>query len=71
MSGEGRAATLDPKIVPPGQGTRVQILAETGYVKLRGEDTAGAYTLMEGWTPPGRGAAGPQTQPGRRDVLHP
>lgn len=41
MSGEGRAATLDPKIVPPGQGTRVQILAETGYVKLRGED-AGA-----------------------------
>ena len=55
MSGEGRATTLNPKIVPPGTGTRLQSPAETGFIKLRGEDTAGAYTVMEGWTPPGAG----------------
>jgi quercetin dioxygenase-like cupin family protein len=65
MSGEGTAATLNPKIVPPGEGTRLQILAETGCIKLRGEDTAGAYTVMEGRRP--RGAGPPVHKHSRED----
>jgi quercetin dioxygenase-like cupin family protein len=44
-----------PKVVPPGEGQRLQILAETGFIKLSGAETGGADAIMEGWTPPGAG----------------
>jgi quercetin dioxygenase-like cupin family protein len=46
---------LSPKRVPPGGGKRLQILAETGFLKLAGPETGGHFALMEGWTPPGAG----------------
>jgi quercetin dioxygenase-like cupin family protein len=46
---------LAPKLVPPAQGKRLQILAEIGFIKLSGAETAGLYAVMEGWTPPGAG----------------
>jgi quercetin dioxygenase-like cupin family protein len=50
-----QAFTLSPKYLAPGEGKRLQILAETGFLKLRGADTGGRFSLLEGWTPPGAG----------------
>ncbi len=44
-----------PKLVPPGEGKRLQILAETAFLKLGSSETAGLFSVMEGWTPPGAG----------------
>jgi quercetin dioxygenase-like cupin family protein len=44
-----------PKLVHPREGKRLQILAETGFLKLSGHETNGQFALMEGWTPPGAG----------------
>jgi len=56
ISGEKeQRVSLVPKLVPPGEGKRLQILAETGFIKLSGAETAGLYAVMEGWTPPGAG----------------
>jgi quercetin dioxygenase-like cupin family protein len=44
-----------PKLVLAGEGKRLQIIAETGFIKLSGAETAGLYAIMEGWTPPGAG----------------
>ena len=44
-----------PKVLPAGEGEKLQIRNEAIYVKLSGEETAGAYTVLESWTPPGGG----------------
>jgi quercetin dioxygenase-like cupin family protein len=44
-----------PKVLSPGEGQKLQIRNEAIYVKLSGEETAGAYTVLESWTPPGGG----------------
>lgn len=44
-----------PKVVPPGEGQKLQIRKEAIYVKLGGEETAGAYAVLESLTPPGGG----------------
>ena len=49
------AATRIPKVLASGEGKRLQILAEVGWVKLSGGETGGAYAIMEGQTPPGAG----------------
>lgn len=56
ISGEKeQRVPLVPKVVPPGEGKRLQIIAETGFIKLNGAETAGLCAVMEGWTPPGAG----------------
>jgi quercetin dioxygenase-like cupin family protein len=59
------ASARTPKVLAPGEGKKLQILAEMGWVKLSGSDTAGAYAIMEGQTPPGAGP--PQHRHSRED----
>jgi len=44
-----------PKVLPPGEGRKLQIRNEIVFVKLAGEETGGACAVMESWTPPGGG----------------
>jgi quercetin dioxygenase-like cupin family protein len=44
-----------PKVVPPGEGQKLHIRNEAIYIKLSGEETAGACAVLESWTPPGGG----------------
>lgn len=41
-----------PRIVPPGEGKVLQVLGETYTFKAVGEETGGAYALVEIATPP-------------------
>ena len=59
------ASARTPKVLAPGEGKKLQILAEMGWVKLSGSETAGAYAIMEGQTPPGAGP--PQHRHSRED----
>jgi quercetin dioxygenase-like cupin family protein len=44
-----------PKVLPPGEGQKLQIRNEIVFVKLAGAETGGACAVMESWTPPGGG----------------
>jgi quercetin dioxygenase-like cupin family protein len=56
MLGEqGQKMAATAKVVPPGEGKRLQIRTETAFIKLSGAETGGLYAVMEGWTPPGAG----------------
>src|ERR1700732_4950830 len=59
------ATARTPKVLASGEGKKLQILAEVGWVKLSGSETGGAYAIMEGQTPPG--AAPPQHRPAGED----
>jgi quercetin dioxygenase-like cupin family protein len=59
------ATARTPKVLAPGEGKRLQILAEVGCVKLSGSETGGACAIMEGQTPPGAGP--PQHRHARED----
>ncbi len=45
-----------PAIVPTGEGELLQFFGEQVRVKITGEQTGGAYALMDFVTPPGAGA---------------
>ena len=51
MEGPARS----PKTLASGQGKKFQILAEMGLLKLSGDETGGAYAILEGHTPPQAG----------------
>ena len=44
-----------PKKLGSDEGNKFQILAETGFLKLSGDETGGACAIMEGHTPPRAG----------------
>ena len=50
----GRASP-DAKVVPAGEGRALRVVGDTIAIKLRGDDTGGAYSLIEELTPPGGG----------------
>jgi quercetin dioxygenase-like cupin family protein len=49
------ATARTPKVLASAQGKKFQILAETGLLKLGGDETGGAYVIMEAHTPPEAG----------------
>ncbi len=46
---------IPPKIVPPHGGQQLNVLGDNVFIKLRAEDTNGAYTLIEQRTHAGTG----------------
>ncbi len=44
-----------PSVVPPGAGQRWWLLGDTYTLKLSGEETGGAFALLEAVVPPGGG----------------
>ena len=43
------------KVIRPGDGQSINVIGDHQYIKLTGEDTGGAYTLIEQVNPPGAG----------------
>jgi len=48
MAEKPRRFEFSPKLISSGEGKRLQILAETDFLKLRGAETGGNFTLTEG-----------------------
>jgi quercetin dioxygenase-like cupin family protein len=46
---------MEPKIVEAGTGRRVNVLGDNQFIRLTGEDTGGALTLVEQANAPGVG----------------
>ncbi|AWM36213.1 Quercetin 2,3-dioxygenase [Gemmata obscuriglobus] len=46
---------MNPKIVPAGEGRRLNVLGDNQLVRLTGADTGGSFTLIEQTNPPGVG----------------
>lgn len=44
---------MEPKILPLGTGSRINVLGDNITIRLTGEDTGGAFTLVEQTNPPG------------------
>jgi quercetin dioxygenase-like cupin family protein len=42
----------DAKVIPVGEGRKLNVVGDTITIKLRGEDTGGAYSVIEDLTPP-------------------
>jgi len=43
------------KVMHPGDGQYINVIGDHQYIKLTGEDTGGAYALIEQVNPPGAG----------------
>ncbi|MGH2373920.1 MAG: cupin domain-containing protein [Candidatus Methylomirabilaceae bacterium] len=43
------------KVIHSGDGQYINVIGDHQYIKLTGEDTGGAYTLIEQVNPPGAG----------------
>jgi quercetin dioxygenase-like cupin family protein len=44
-----------PKLLAPSEGEALRVLGETITIKVRGEETGGAYSMIETVAPPGGG----------------
>jgi quercetin dioxygenase-like cupin family protein len=45
----------EPKVVGAGQGTVIWAMGVMVTIKVKSEDTGGAYSIFEDWIPPGAG----------------
>ena len=52
---DDKNAVLKPKVVPEGEGTKVWAMGVLVTVKVRADDTGGAYSVFEDLIPPGAG----------------
>jgi quercetin dioxygenase-like cupin family protein len=46
---------MEPKILPPGSGQAINVIGDNMLIRLTGEDTGGAFTLLEQTNVPGFG----------------
>lgn len=46
---------MEPKVLPSGSGSVINVLGDTMTVRLTAKDTGGTFTLVEQNSPPGIG----------------
>lgn len=63
------SAEPSPVVRPPRAGETMRVLADVGIFRLNGEETGGAFSLVELLTPPGGGVA-PHAHPDADEILY-
>ena len=54
-----------PRVLGPDEGTVLEVLGELLTIKAAGQDTGGAYTVIQEASPPARRPASAPASPGR------